>query len=1126
MSSINLALSSALSGLLTSQQALSVVSNNLANVNNPNYSAKSVTEQGRVLSGVGAGVQIASITRSVDEGLNKTVRTATGDLNDLTTSGTYYTQLQNLFGQPSDASSISSLIQNMQSAFSTLATSPNSDPSSAVQAATQAVNSLQSMTTQIQSLRSQSDQQMGADVATINTTLQNIANLNNQISTVTATGTSPADLEDQRDTQLNTLSGYMNFTSFTRPDGSISIYTTGGTPLLDGTTTTLAHTDSNIVDPQMTSAGGNLSGITANGIDITSQLTSGTLSALVDMRDNVLPNLQSQLDTLAQSTMTTLNQVNNRGTSYPSGGQSLTGATTFTSPNTQTMSLSGGDTAIVLMDGTGNETASTTVNTLMQKYMQSVGQPTTSAFTPTQLASATNSWLNTQFNTSGITYASVTSAGNFSIQLPQSSSTTIDLRDEHTTNFSSSVSSDNLTSAAGGQAMGVSGPLTFQDTNGNSYTANVVATDSLADIQAKINAVGGLTASLVAVGSSANPTYQLSVTNNAGLDMTVTPDSGANTAVTGLGLMPSRSNAAADVSVNFSADQHASTFTGTSFSTAQTLANAGISGQLTFRDTTGTADSVTVTAGMGLNAIASAINGTSGYHAAVVQTGNQWALQVTDTAGHQMTVDGTPQTYQSTPTAAFAASAGKTLSATVNGTTYGPLTETAGDTLQTIAASINSGAGPFVGSGLKATVETDPTGTNSWISMVSTSGQPATFSGTMSTQLGITMNAATSLGMSAPPSQVTQGLSNFLGLNNLFSANQPAMTMSSKTLNNFVTSTPTTLNLSDASWSNGDPSDGNPQALTINLQSGMSLTAIAAQINAQAVTQDSSSSPVGTFSATAGTLNVTSNGITFPSITIPAGASLSAIASQINANSGMATAGVRAMVATNGTNEWLRVYSQQGATLQMGGSEVGSLPGQMSFSTNTVAQAAVVPDGSGQQLRITNNDSAALTATGTLVSQTSMGPSAVDTAGMMTVRSDIQNTPSLISRGAVQYNSLTNSFYVSSADGTTAQQMSQAMQNNIIIPSAGGLGQSSTTLAGFAAAIITANSTATATNTSDTTYQTQLNSNLNLQKSNISGVNMDQEVSNLMSYQQAYSAAAKVISTMETLFDVLDGIIK
>jgi flagellar hook-associated protein 1 FlgK len=41
------------------------------------------------------------------------------------------------------------------------------------------------------------------------------------------------------------------------------------------------------------------------------------------------------------------------------------------------------------------------------------------------------------------------------------------------------------------------------------------------------------------------------------------------------------------------------------------------------------------------------------------------------------------------------------------------------------------------------------------------------------------------------------------------------------------------------------------------------------------------------------------------------------------------------------------------------------------------------------------------------------------------------------------------------------------------------------------------------------------------QQQSISGVNYDQEVSNMMAYQQAYQASAKVLSTMDTLLDTL-----
>ena len=68
-SSLTLSLKTAQSGLATSQAALDAVSNNIANVNTPGYSRKIVNTEQRVLAGVGAGVQLAEITRAIDEGL-------------------------------------------------------------------------------------------------------------------------------------------------------------------------------------------------------------------------------------------------------------------------------------------------------------------------------------------------------------------------------------------------------------------------------------------------------------------------------------------------------------------------------------------------------------------------------------------------------------------------------------------------------------------------------------------------------------------------------------------------------------------------------------------------------------------------------------------------------------------------------------------------------------------------------------------------------------------------------------------------------------------------------------------------------------------------------------------------
>lgn len=66
--SLTLALRTAQSGLISNQQALDSVSNNIANVNSPGYSRKVVNMEQRVVAGAGAGVQVSSVVRKVDEG--------------------------------------------------------------------------------------------------------------------------------------------------------------------------------------------------------------------------------------------------------------------------------------------------------------------------------------------------------------------------------------------------------------------------------------------------------------------------------------------------------------------------------------------------------------------------------------------------------------------------------------------------------------------------------------------------------------------------------------------------------------------------------------------------------------------------------------------------------------------------------------------------------------------------------------------------------------------------------------------------------------------------------------------------------------------------------------------------
>ena len=103
-------------------------------------------------------------------------------------------------------------------------------------------------------------------VASFNTTLKQIATLNNQIQAATNAGQQTGSLEDQRDAAINTLSGYTSINIQQRSGGQIAIYTPSGQPLVDGPfASQYAYNGTTLVD--------------SNGNDVSSELTGGSLQA-------------------------------------------------------------------------------------------------------------------------------------------------------------------------------------------------------------------------------------------------------------------------------------------------------------------------------------------------------------------------------------------------------------------------------------------------------------------------------------------------------------------------------------------------------------------------------------------------------------------------------------------------------------------------------------------------------------------------------------------------------------------------------------------------------------------------------------------------------------------------------
>lgn len=364
MGDITQALRAAQSGLLANQTALNIVSQNVANVNTQGYSRKIIQQQSVVLAGQGAGVSIADFTRVVDSGLLKSIRQELGELNSVSVQEGYFQRLQETFGTPGDNTSIAHILEEFKEAAELLTVSPDRilEQSELVRQAQAAVEKFAAMSRTIQDLRLQADQQISTVVSEMNQLTADIDQLNDDIIRFGSTGNDTTDLQDQRDNKIDRLSELVDIRFFSRNDGDVVVFTSSGLTLVDTIPPTITHEAAAAMSSTSTVASGQIDGIYVGERlainDLTTQARGGQLAGLLDMRDDVLPNLQAQLDELAAQLRDQINLVHNRGTPFP-GHQELTGQRIFALPQEQTISLGGtDDVAIVLMDADGAQTIS------------------------------------------------------------------------------------------------------------------------------------------------------------------------------------------------------------------------------------------------------------------------------------------------------------------------------------------------------------------------------------------------------------------------------------------------------------------------------------------------------------------------------------------------------------------------------------------------------------------------------------------------------------------------------------------------------------------------------------------------------------------------------------------------
>ena len=303
-------LSTALSGLKAAQSSINVVSTNITNASTEGYTRKTLPQQALVTqAGEGLGVQVQEAVRKVDAALlrdmfdQKSVSEAAG------VKEAFLSRLMDFHGSTDAGNSISTQMADLKDTFAELSASPDDAVllNSVVSQARSTATKFNDMSGYLTKLRNDTQTELRSVVDSVNNTLDRIADLNKQISSMSVQGRSTASLEDQRDVAMQELSQYMEVKYYNSGNGKISVMTNEGATLVNeearhfqfeptplGTNSSLENGGA----AQLTLKGANIN------IDMTEKEMGGQMQALLELRDQTLPQYTAQLDELAQKTAT------------------------------------------------------------------------------------------------------------------------------------------------------------------------------------------------------------------------------------------------------------------------------------------------------------------------------------------------------------------------------------------------------------------------------------------------------------------------------------------------------------------------------------------------------------------------------------------------------------------------------------------------------------------------------------------------------------------------------------------------------------------------------------------------------------------------------------------------------
>jgi flagellar hook-associated protein 1 FlgK len=296
---------------MAQQAALETTTSNIANVNTEGYVRRRpvLNEQDPVTYGsssrFGTGVEFAGVSSLRNRVLELQIVGTTGEYSAETAFADAIRPIENFFANP-DAG-IAGALNEFFNSLTALTATPQEFPARqrVLTAAEDLGASFRETSVGVGEAQQQIDVSIRAAVAEVNELSRQVADLNGEVSKREMSGQDTGSYEDRQTELLKQLSSLIGI-SVARADDGITVTTANGTPLAVGRQSFSLVTASDPVTGMLH--------VHDDFGDVTPSLTGGKIGGLLRARDNALPGLQTELDELAASLASAVNNAHRQGT--------------------------------------------------------------------------------------------------------------------------------------------------------------------------------------------------------------------------------------------------------------------------------------------------------------------------------------------------------------------------------------------------------------------------------------------------------------------------------------------------------------------------------------------------------------------------------------------------------------------------------------------------------------------------------------------------------------------------------------------------------------------------------------------------------------------------------------------